>query len=316
MRKARRNAEQTTDPPMSYPQYSYPQSGPSLKESMYDNNMGTPTTAFNPAGVAYFNPSQGGNEQMNFNIPSQMFQNPALANIALQYGQNFVGQGKVAIDREINKYLNTSRVKYYFSVDTTYVFKKLGLLLFPFTHADWSVKYNPEEPVQPRYELNAPDLYIPAMAFVTYILTGGVSLGLQNRFAPEVLGIQASTALVWAFIEVFAIWMTLYIMNIKTELKTFDILAYSTYKYVGMIVAILASFLIPYAYHPALIYVSASVMFFLIRSLKVQVLLESSSQSSNGVHGCGSKKRTYLLLFIAGLQPLLMWWLTRHLAQP
>jgi len=141
MRKARRNAEQTTDPPMSYPQYSYPQSGPSLKESMYDNNMGTPTTAFNPAGVAYFNPSQGGNEQMNFNIPSQIFQNPAMANIALQYGQNFVGQGKVAIDREINKYLNTSRVKYYFSVDTTYVFKKLGLLLFPFTHAVSIFKY-------------------------------------------------------------------------------------------------------------------------------------------------------------------------------
>jgi len=170
--------------------------------------------------------------------------------------------------------------------------------------------------VQPRYELNAPDLYIPAMAFVTYILTGGVSLGLQNRFAPEVLGIQASTALVWAFIEVLAIWMTLYVMNIETNLKTFDIMAYSSYKYVGMIVAILASFLIPYAYHPALIYVSASVMFFLIRSLKVQVLPESSSQSSYGIHGCGSKKRTYLLLFIAGLQPLLMWWLTRHLAQP
>ena len=95
------------------------------------------------------------------------------------------------------------------------------------------MKYNPEEPVQPRYELNAPDLYIPAMAFVTYVLIGGVSLGLQDRFSPEALGIQASTALVWAFIEVVVIWLTLYVMNIQTKLALFDILSFSSYKYVG-----------------------------------------------------------------------------------
>ena len=26
---------------------------------------------------------------------------------------------------------------------------------------DWSIKYNKDEPVAPRYEINAPDLYIP-----------------------------------------------------------------------------------------------------------------------------------------------------------
>lgn len=95
------------------------------------------------------------------------------------------------------------------------------------------MKYNPNDPLQPRYELNAPDLYIPAMAFVTYLLVGGVSLGLQERFSPEALGIQGSTALVWALLEVLAIWLTLYIMNIESKLTTFDILAFSSYKYVG-----------------------------------------------------------------------------------
>jgi len=71
------------------------------------------------------------------------------------------------------------------------------------------------------------------MAFVTYVLVGGVSLGLQERFSPEVLGIQASTALVWAVLEVLAIWLTLYIMNIQTKLSVFDIIAFSSYKYVG-----------------------------------------------------------------------------------
>ncbi len=71
------------------------------------------------------------------------------------------------------------------------------------------------------------------MAFVTYVLVGGVSLGIQERFSPEVLGIQASTALVWAVLEVLAIWLTLYIMNIQTKLSVFDIVAFSSYKYVG-----------------------------------------------------------------------------------
>ena len=57
-----------------------------------------------------------------------------------------------------------------------------GLLLFPFAQKDWSIKYNQEEPVQPKYDVNAPDLYIPCMAFITYILVVGYILGLRNTF--------------------------------------------------------------------------------------------------------------------------------------
>ena len=68
-----------------------------------------------------------------------------------------------------------------------------------------SIRYSHNEPVQPRLELNAADLYIPrypatklcedvriliihfSMAFVTYILVVGYVLGMQDRFSPEVL---------------------------------------------------------------------------------------------------------------------------------
>lgn len=81
--------------------------------------------------------------------------------------------------------------------------------------------------------MNAPDLYIPLMAFVTYVVLSAVSLGLQNRFSPEVLGIQASSVIVWAVIEVLAVWVTLYILSIQTPLKILDLFAFSSYKYVG-----------------------------------------------------------------------------------
>ncbi|KAK2170727.1 hypothetical protein LSH36_1g23005 [Paralvinella palmiformis] len=31
---------------------------------------------------------------------------------------------------------------------------------------DWTIKYNQDEPVTPRYDINAPDLYIPGGCYV------------------------------------------------------------------------------------------------------------------------------------------------------
>lgn len=53
------------------------------------------------------------------------------------------------------------------------------------------------------------------------------------RFTPEQLGLQASTALVWVIIELVAVMLSLYIMNLSTELKYMDVLAYIGYKFVG-----------------------------------------------------------------------------------
>merc|ERR1719400_44790 len=109
----------------------------------------------------------------------------------------------------VEKYIPVGQLKYYFAVDNTYVTKKLGLLLFPFAHSDWSIRYSHDEPGQPRYELNAADLYIPSMAFVTYILVVGYMLGLQDRFSPEVLAATASSALSTLVLEILIIYLTI-----------------------------------------------------------------------------------------------------------
>ncbi|CAL4107876.1 unnamed protein product, partial [Meganyctiphanes norvegica] len=115
-------------------------------------------------------------------IPGQqLFQDPMVANMAMQYGTNMAHQGKEFVEQKLEKYVSMTKVKYYFAVDTQYVLKKLQLLFFPFTHSDWSVHYEQEEPVQPRLEINAPDLYIPVMGVVTYVLVAGICLGLQDR---------------------------------------------------------------------------------------------------------------------------------------
>lgn len=160
------------------------------------------------------------------------------------------------------------------------------------------------------------------MAYVTYVLVAGLVLGMQDRFSPEQIGIQASSALAWSIVEIAIYTATLYITNIRTTLKTFDLLAYSGYKYIGIILSILLSVLFAKTgYFCSIIYCGLALAFFLVRTLKAQVLPEGEANQeqyyggqSNSTHG--SKRRLYFLLFVAIMQPILSWWLTFHLIEP
>lgn len=68
-----------------------------------------------------------------FVLPNQYLSEPLVSAAAMTYG-HFVGSGKKYVDKEIEKYVSVSRLKYYFAVDTAYVYKKLGLIFFPFVH--------------------------------------------------------------------------------------------------------------------------------------------------------------------------------------
>ncbi|XP_032240413.1 protein YIF1A isoform X2 [Nematostella vectensis] len=242
-------------------------------------------------------------------FPGADFMQQPMTNMAFQYGTNVASQGKEYVEKNLDRFVSISKLKYYFAVDTSYVVKKLGLLLFPFTHKNWAVQYNKEEPVAPRYEVNAPDLYIPVMAFVTYVLVAGLVLGTQNRFTPEQLGITASSALIWLFVEIMAILFSMYLCNVQSEIKTFDLLAFCGYKYFGMILSCLAGLLFKsLGYYCVFIYTSITNAFFLIRTLRLVIIPETSDGIART-----SKRRIYLLLFIAVLQPFFMFFLTSHL---
>lgn len=156
------------------------------------------------------------------------------------------------------------------------------------------------------------------MAYVTYVLVAGLVLGMQQRFTPEQIGILASSALAWGLVELALYSCSLYIANIKTTLRTFDLLAFSGYKFVGIICSILLSLVGgKTAYYCCLVYVNLALAFFLVRTLKAQVLVESNTQPGGYYGGpvptSGNKRRLYFLLFVAAVQPVLAWWLSFHL---
>jgi protein transport protein YIF1 len=208
---------------------------------------------------------QDPNQQQGFGQQFGVFQQPMMQDMAMQYGQKLADQGKEMVNKEFEKYIPVTKLKYYFAVDNRYVMNKLRLLFFPFAQKDWSLKYDQENPVQPRYDINAPDLYIPTMAYITYVVLAGFILGMQERFSPEQLGIQASSALAYNIFELIVYTVTLYVTNISTTLRTLDLLAFSGYKY-AIVVAILCANILfkSTGYYIALLYCGATLAFFLV----------------------------------------------------
>ena len=82
----------------------------------------------------------------------------------------------------------------------------------------------------------------------------------------------------WLVLELVVIYLTLTVMSIHSHLNKWDIVSFSTYKYVGMICVLLAGLLSAskLVYYAALAYVSAALAFFLLRTLKLRIEPEVS----------------------------------------
>lgn len=107
------------------------------------------------------------------------------------------------------------------------------------------------------------------MAFVSYILLSAYMMGLEDRFSPEVLGVQASSSIAAMTVETVIIMAALYVMNINTYLKFYDLIAFCGYKFVAMLVVLLTSLLAGMTgYLLAVAYCSATLGFFLVSICK------------------------------------------------
>lgn len=239
---------------------------------------------------------------MNMNNVDPKLMYDPLLNTARHLGGQFAEQQR----QKFAQYISTFNLKYYFAVDTNYVRQKLCIILFPFLHRDWTNKFaSNDKPMTPREDVNAPDLYIPLMAFITYILVAGFVFGVQKRFSPEKLGMLTTNALFYMIIENLVVFMTKYALNISQSLNIWHALAYSSYKFTGMVVCLLL-YLIggKKLYYCALVYCILSTVFFLLRSLKTFILDMGWSPES------GRKRKLYMLLSITAFQSLIMWLLT------
>lgn len=256
------------------------------------------------------------------NIVDAFGSNPLLAGATVRYGQKILGQ---VVDENVSKYTSgiSGQIKRYFAVDTRYVINKIGLLLFPFAHKDWSImlEVTGDQPdnhqrAKPKTDINAPDLYIPTVAFVTYLLLLGLILGKHGTFSPEILSIQASRVLAWELIVIVMEVLALYVTNIQSSLRTLDLTAYSGYKYFGIISCIPIGLLLgETVFYLALLYTNIAFVYFLLFSMRWQLNSVAAVQSVGQpvVMVEYKRKRTlYFLILAVAIQPITTWYLVSN----
>lgn len=164
----------------------------------------------------------------------------------------------------------------------------------------------------PREDVNAPDLYIPVMSFVTYVLLISVALGFSHKFRPEVLGLTSTRALVIVGIELAFVRLACYLLNVQGDhYGILDLLSYAGYKFVPACVTLAASVLGlgGLVWWASFVYTHAALAFFLLRSLRQIILpdaasapVSSSSSSVATITHSQRNRRVQLLFVVAMLQ--------------
>ena len=79
------------------------------------------------------------------------------------------------------------------------------------------------------------------MAFITYTLLSTLLAGLNGKFEPQLLGITFTNGVFVLGLELVVLWLGKYFLNIQSESQIYDLVAYSGYKFVGIIVTIIAA---------------------------------------------------------------------------
>eukprot|EP01101_Sappina_pedata_P012454 TRINITY_DN8574_c0_g1_i1.p1 TRINITY_DN8574_c0_g1~~TRINITY_DN8574_c0_g1_i1.p1 ORF type:complete len:329 (-),score=109.11 TRINITY_DN8574_c0_g1_i1:104-1069(-) len=238
---------------------------------------------------------------------ANMTSNP-LAQVGFSYAENFLQQQ--AENQNFPMMLST--LKYYFNVNTPYVLKKLQLIIFPFRHKSWTRKFFRDESIgieaylPPKEDINAPDLYIPLMSFVTYVLLYGFLLGVSNRFTPELLATVSSRTIAILILELAVIKAAFFILPNALEVKIYDLIAYIGYVFVGVNVSLLSGYLFgnTVLFGTAII-LGLSMSTFMVKTLR----LVFPTGYDMGVQQSTSL-RNYFLLVVAVIQIVISFYLS------
>ncbi|XP_010519024.1 PREDICTED: protein YIF1B-A [Tarenaya hassleriana] len=218
------------------------------------------------------------------------------------YGEKILGSSSEYVQSNISGLLSDRQ--YYFQVNDQYVRNKLKLVLFPFLHRGHWTRIS--EPVggrlsykPPIYDINAPDLYIPLMAFGTYVVLAGLSLGLNGKFSPEALNWVFAKGLVGWMLQAMMMKVMLLLLG-SGEAPILDIVAYAGYTYTGLCIAVAGRIIWGYSYYGLLPWTCLCSGIFLVKTMKRVLFAEVRSYDSSRHH--------YLLLVLALAQfPLLIW---------
>lgn len=95
---------------------------------------------------------------------------------------------------------------------------------------------------------------------------------MQDKFTPEMLTLTLSSAFAYNAAELIIYLITLYVFNLSSIMKKFDLVAFSGYKFVAINLCIIVSIVFKsFGYYLALLYTGLSLSFFMVRKIRFAV---------------------------------------------
>ncbi len=152
----------------------------------------------------------------------------------------------------------------------------------------------------PRQDPNSPDLYIPLMAFITYVLLYGLGKGLRldsSSFSPDIIIQAVWRCLILQLIESCIIKVAVNLLSVTLPFS--DVFAYSGYKYVGLCINTLSRALGGSVNFVVSLYTAGMLGYFVLKTMAAVV-------PQNPPNGGGGPPRHLILLAVAGLQFVVM----------
>ena len=207
----------------------------------------------------------------------------------------------------------SKNLQYYYNVNTKYVLNKIKLLLCPFIHKGSWTRIPEQVPggfqfKPPRHDLNAPDLYIPSMAFNTYCVLCSLVYSTSSKCTPERFGRVAwAGMLIWAC-EVLMLRSATYLLStnqIRLKVPFFDLCAYGGYVFVHVNTQVLVRFFAgTWGYWVSLAWGNLCMGVFLVKTMRRIYFSQTRNASTYNV-----RKQNYMLLAVAFVQVPLTYWL-------
>lgn len=169
------------------------------------------------------------------------------AQLAYQLGSkaigNFFNNAQMDPTTTINNLTSDTtfgNLSQYFQVSNEYVLKKLKIILCPFLNKSWTtvtdIKNNNK--VLPRDNVNAPDMYLPIMSLVTYILIWNFTKGLIGQYDPKYLYSKMSATLAMSLLDLMILKLGIYLIvpssTASTNGSIVDLICFVGYKYIPL----------------------------------------------------------------------------------
>lgn len=290
---------QRTDPSSDQQRQQQQQTPPAVMDNAMNNAM----KFWNPAMTMAANAAATGKVG---DVNSQM-----MMNVAESMGKQFLETGWIKLVPGLERSMVGLRP--YFAVDNSYVKRKMTKVLFPFLYKQWArqeIEPNPDGTMTyalPQYDENAPDLYIPSMGLLTYVLLCALCYGNAGKFDPEVLPDVTSKCVVTQILEVIAIRIGFYLM--EAPVSILDLLSYTGYKYLGLSVNMLSGLTVGHflgyghrSYYFTYLWTATAVSYFILKVMANCIPRKTSA---------AGPKRQFMVLGFAGSQFATCWFVSQ-----